>query len=224
MKNNRSTALLFFLSFFLLSSLSAQNWKRGKINGEGSTVSKTLNIDQFKSLGLAVNADLYLSKGNTQQVKIEAQQNIIDNIKRTVEKGSWSIEFDKNVGSHDKIKIYITLPTVKGLSIAGSGNIVGKDDFNNLDELDMSIAGSGNIEFSGSGNKVSISIAGNGDVDAENFKARQCDISIAGNGDCTIDVDDSLNVSIAGNGDVNYKGSPRIKTSIVGNGDVNSLR
>ena len=198
----KRSLLVLSLSFLFVLGSSAQNWKKGSISGEGPVVKKELNIESFTSLGLGVNADVYITKG-AQKVTIEAQQNIIDNIKRNVKGDSWSIEHDKNVKKHEKITLWISMPTVESLAIGGSGAIISKDAFNGLNNLEFSIAGSGKIEFSGSADKL--------------------EVSIAGSGNCSIDVDNDLEVSIAGSGDVRYKGSPKISSSIAGSGNVRSM-
>ena len=212
------------LSFLSTGLLIGQSWKDDNgITGKGPVVEKQIELDNFDQIGLAINADVILEKGPKQKVKIKAQQNIIDNITREVKKDSWSIKFDENVRNAKEITIYITLPNLEALSIAGNGNIIGKSPFNGMGDLTMNIAGNGDIEFSGSTNSLSINIAGNGDIRAERLKAENCEVSIAGNGDCYISVDKDLSVSIVGSGDVNYKGSPRIKSSVIGSGDINSL-
>ncbi len=215
---------IFCLAVFTLLftvNLNAQKW--GKITGEGPIVKKELSLDKFNKIGLGVHGEVTLSKGNTQKVIIEGEENIINNIERDVDNGKWSIEFDDKVRNHKKLKIYITVPEVKGLSIAGSGEIISEDRFGKVDNMKMSIAGSGTIEFSGSSNELKVSIAGSGTVRAEEFQATNCKVSIAGSGDCYIDVDDRLEVSIAGSGDVRYKGSPSVKSSIAGSGNISSL-
>ena len=104
------------------------------------------------------------------------------------------------------LEIYITIPSFKKLGIAGSGSIIGEDAFNNLSNVAVSIAGSGDIEVEGSADNLDISIAGSGDVNLKDLKVSSCEVSIAGSGDCEIHVASDLKVSIAGSGDVKYKG------------------
>lgn len=211
--------LLAIVAFWNTST--AQKW--GTINGEGSVVTKTLKLDNFNEIGLAVVGEVYLSKGNTQKVTVKGQANIIDNLKTEVKDGEWDIEFDQKARNYEKLIFYITVPDIERLSIAGSGSIKGEDAFDNLDRLDLAIAGSGDIEFSGSARNVSVSIAGSGNVKVENLKTEDCKVDIAGNGDCSIEVTDELSVSIAGSGDVKYKGRPRLSTSIAGSGRVRQM-
>lgn len=211
------------LVVLLLAGFLANNTYAQSIKGEGPVVKQEIQLDAFTAVGLSGSGNVYIERGSTQKVVVEAQQNIIDHIKREVKNGSWNIGFDKNVRNYDKLNVYITIPTVKGLSIAGSGKIMSKSDFNDLDKVDFSISGSGTIEFSGSAKMAQVSIAGSGDVKAENFKAEECKVSISGSGDCFVDVAEMLNVSIAGSGDVHYKGRPRVKSSIAGSGNLKSM-
>ncbi|PHN00870.1 head GIN domain-containing protein [Flavilitoribacter nigricans] len=217
----KKTWLLLLAIVALWNYSSAQNGRY--IQGEGAVVTKTLKLDNFDEIGLAVVGEVHLSKGSTQKVTVKGQANIINNLKTEVEDGEWAIEFDQKARNYEKLIFEITVPDIEGLSIAGSGSIIGKDAFNGLDRLDIAIAGSGDVKFAGSARKVSVSIAGSGNVQVENLKTEDCKVDIAGNGDCSIEVTEALSVSIAGSGDVKYKGSPRLNTSIAGSGKVRRM-
>ena len=91
--------LLAIVAFWNTST--AQKW--GTINGEGSVVTKTLKLDNFNEIGLAVVGEVYLSKGNTQKVTVKGQANIIDNLKTEVKDGEWDIEFDQKARNYEKL-------------------------------------------------------------------------------------------------------------------------
>jgi hypothetical protein len=217
----------FFALFAILClSFSAQAQWGKSIKGEGPRVTKTLNLDDFSKIALSFGAEVHLSQGNKQKVVIKAQQNIIDLLDKEIRGDRWRIGFENkvNLKSHDGIDIYITLPEVEALSIAGSGSIIGETAFKNLDDLEISIAGSGDIELEGTGDDLEVSIAGSGDVKLRDFKVNDCEVSIAGSGDCEVHVDGKLAVSIAGSGDVKYKGSPdKVQSKVAGSGDVRSF-
>ncbi|MBL7792744.1 MAG: DUF2807 domain-containing protein, partial [Saprospiraceae bacterium] len=138
MKTIQLTVVLIALVW---NAASAQKW--GYVKGEGPVVKQELNLDDFHSIGLSISGTVYLSQGNTQKVVVEAQQNIIDLLKKEVKNGNWNIGFQKNGGNYEKVKVWITVPTLKALSLAGSGDIITKTAFNGLDNLKMDIAGSG---------------------------------------------------------------------------------
>lgn len=220
---------LLIACFGLASTTSfAQSWDWGSkktISGEGAVVTKNISLDDFQSIGLSIKAKVIVKKGSQQSISIEAQQNIIDQIQKEVKNGSWEITFGNNVRARDfkDVTINITIPTIKALSIAGAGDIVTADAFDGLDEVKLSIAGAGDIEFLGSANSAKVSIAGSGDVQAEKFTVKDCKVSIAGSGSCYVDVSGELKASIAGSGDVKYKGSPKVSISAAGSGRVTSM-
>lgn len=219
-----SLSLLFIaVSAF---SLQAQKWNKRTVSGEGSAVTQTLNVDNFTSIGVALNAKVVLTQGNSQKVTIKGQQNIIDLIEKDVDGGSWDIGFPKgtNARNYDKLIINITMPTFKNLAIAGSSEIETNGNFNNLGNVDIAIAGSGDVNISGSAKDVNIEIAGSGGVNIADLSSSDCSVEIAGSGDCKVNVSGRLDVSIAGSGSVAYKGSPRLSTSIAGSGRVRSMK
>jgi|APTNR8051073442_1049403.scaffolds.fasta_scaffold00532_2 hypothetical protein len=213
-------ALLLGSAFFLPSAYS--QWGSG-IKGEGPVVKKEISLSAIEGIGLGISGTVYLTQGSSQKIEIEAQQNIIDNIKQEVKNGSWSINYQKNVRGHDGVKIYVTIPNVKALSIGGSGKILGQNSFNNIDNLALSIGGSGMIELAGNAKNVKVSIGGSGSVKASKLKTETCNVSIGGSGDCFVEVSESLKASVAGSGDVYYKGRPKVDSSIAGSGRVQSM-
>lgn len=232
-------ALSYFFSLALVLTTFSCEAQWSKVKGEGPIVTKTLDIDDFHHLGLGISADVILTQGSTQEVKIKAQQNIIDNIKTKVKGNSWSINFHDNASDYKDITIFITLPTLESISIGGSGNISSTNTFDNSQNMDISIGGSGDVSLDlrakdvdisiggsgkvalkGDGDDLSISIGGSGDVLAFDFPVKNCAVSSAGSGDIDLNVSDKLDVSLVGSGDVTYKGNPKVKSSIVGSGDV----
>ena len=216
---------LLFLAISVLP-LQAQKWNKRSVTGEGSSVTRNLNIDNFTSVGVALNAKVILTQGNSQKVSIQGQQNIIDLIKKEVKGDAWNIGFPSgtNAKNYDKLIINITMPTFKNLAIAGSSEIETNGNFNKLGDVGLEIAGSGDISVGGSGQDVNIKIAGSGRVDVAELSSSDCSVEIAGSGDCKVNVSGRLDVSIAGSGSVAYKGSPRLSTSIAGSGRVRSMK
>ena len=141
---------LFFIVLCLglcLSFTANAQWNKwGKgVSGEGKKVTKTLDLEEFTGIGVSIGAEVHLTQGNKQKVEIRAQQNIIDLIDKDVRSGKWRIRLEKgtNLRNHDGIDVYITMPTIDELSVAGAGSVIGKTPFKNIDDLEVSIAGSG---------------------------------------------------------------------------------
>ena len=232
------STLLAFLMASCITDYDGSFFGQG-IKGEGPITNKTLSLEGFTEIDIATSGELYLSQGDNYSVKVEAQQNIIDNLETDVSGGKLQLGFDKSVSSFESLKFYITMPTLKGVSIAGSADVAGETDFSGLENVEINIAGSGNIKLSLEAKTIDMNIAGSGDIDLEGeassadasimgsgsinaggLSVKKADINIAGSGDCTIDATEQLDVSIAGSGNVYYFGSPEIDKSIAGSGSV----
>ncbi len=240
MKSFRLLVLLFAISITAVQFTGAQNWGNG-IKGQGPKVTKNLNIDAFDGIALSISADVYLRQGSPQSVKIEAQQNIIDNLETAVKEGTWKIGFDKNVRGHDGVKIWITVDDLRKIGVSGSGNVTGEGKFTNLGDLtlwvtgsgdimlessskamDVSISGSGDVKLKGTTGACDMKITGSGNISAFDLEATSCSVKITGSGDSSVNVREQLDVAIVGSGDVYYKGRPSVRSKITGSGDVRS--
>lgn len=239
MSISSKTTLFFVVGLLFSTSLGAQ-WWRGGISGEGPKVNKTLNIAKFEGFTMAVSGKVYVRQGSEQSVKVEGQQNIIDNLKTEVSGGQWKIGFEKSVSRHEGLTFWITVPTLNRAAISGSGSIIGESAFRNVGNFEAAISGSGNIQLeleasgevsssisgsgdirlSGTAHNHTIHISGSGDVDGSNLRSQACEVHISGSGDCQVYADEDLTVSSSGSGDVYYRGRPRVKARVSGSGKV----
>jgi hypothetical protein len=232
--------LLFILGLFIVNQAQSQNWE--SIKGEGKVVTQEIQLDPIHAVGLSFHGEVLLTQGSTQKIVIEAQQNIIDNIKRKVSGGSWNIEFDKNVKDAEPIKVMITLPMLDELALSGSGSISSTSKFVKLGDLEISMSGSGHVDMdfeakatelnmsgsgkadlSGASNKLEINMSGSGNATAKELVASDCEIAISGSGDASVNVNGDLRTAISGSGDVTYVGKANVDASISGSGTVKRI-
>ena len=236
-------SLIVLLSFATTPILNAQKWWGGGVDGKGPRVERDLQLDDFDGIRLTLSADVYLTPGRSQSVRVSAQQNIIDLLKTDVDGGVWKISTEENIDDHSKIKIYITVPEMTYVKLSGSGNIYTEGTFDNSgEEVEIGISGSGNLEFntnarsieagiSGSGDieldgstdDINVGISGSGDIDAMGMTARNAQIRISGSGNAKVHATQGLNVRVSGSGDVYYRGNPNVQSRISGSGDLESV-
>lgn len=221
MKSIRYLFVLWNVAF-IFTSCSGQILG-GSIKGEGEIEERSYEIEDFTGVGLGIPAEVTITKGSSNTIRIQAQPNILDNIKRKVKDGTLGLEFDRNVRKSLPIKVFLEMDQITNLAIGGSGGITVEDRFEDLDRLELAIGGSGSIALSGQGRRAEMSVAGSGNMNCPELKVDRAEVSIAGSGDVTIHVVERLEVSIAGSGDVRYRGTPEVESSIVGSGDVRAL-
>lgn len=241
MKTWLNLAVLFF--FATTPFIQAQKWWGRGVDGEGPRVEKDMNIDDFEGIRLTINADVYLTPGRSQSVRISAQQNIIDLIETDVDGGIWKISTEENLDDHSKIKIYITAEQMNYVKLSGSGDIYTEGTFENAGNtvevgvsgsgdlqfrtnarsIEAGISGSGDIELDGSAENIEVGISGSGDIDAIDLTARNCQVRISGSGTAKVHATQDLNVRVSGSGDVYYRGKPNVQSRISGSGDLESV-
>lgn len=233
--------LFLFVLFLSSQSISAQDWWGNSIKGEGPIVTKNLDLSDFSGISLGIAADVYLTYGNTQSVKVEGQANIIENLKNRVSGDDWHISYKQNVRNAKNVTIHITIPHLTAVKVSGSGSLEATNHFPNLDELDIkvsgsgkikldvgakyidtAVSGSGSIKLAGSTNKHRITVSGSGNVSSYDMETNNSRVTISGSGECKINVREELKATVSGSGDVYYKGNPSVQSKISGSGDVTS--
>lgn len=147
----------------------------------------------------------------------------------------WGDMFEWSSVSSDDLTVTITLPPgtpVKvdnyiGDAVVGDLNAAisfsttgGTTRIGDVENADLSIAGSGDITVGRVTGRVEASIAGSGNVRAGD--ASEADIDIAGGGDVTLGaINGSLEIDIAGSGDVRAVSvNGKVDIDVAGSGDV----
>ena len=240
---------LLALSLFLCScTLFSINIGQNLVNGSGKVVSEIRQVSGFDQIALNGQGDVQVLIGDsgtgvpTESLTIEAEDNLLPYIKTRVQAGKLVIDVDNNVNLRPtrKISYTVTLKSLSGLAIGGSGNITADGvQTNKLDlsipgsgdirvtnlqaaMLDAHIGGSGSLDLSGQADTASMGIGGSGSINASDLKSASVDASISGSGNIEVWATDSLNCRISGSGDISYYGSPRINQSISGSGHITS--
>jgi len=217
-----------------LNGCSAQ-----RVKGSGNVISESRQVPEFGEIRLEGQGKVVLAQGNQSSLEVTSDDNILPSIETTVINGKLIISHEKGKNlKPTTLSFAITVKDLKGVSIAGSGDIMGNDEFNsakfyadiagsgdiavkvNADRLESGISGSGSISLSGSTNSHDARITGSGDVDAFELQASDSSVVITGSGNCRVNVSELLRAKITGSGDVLYKGHPRISQSITGSGKV----
>ena len=107
MKNLSKITLILILCISS-TSISAQKWWKSPIKGEGAMTSKDFDVKGFDKVGLHISANLYLTQGSSYSMKVEGQQNIIDN-----NDDGLRIKQERSVRRSEGLKIYITMPKLE---------------------------------------------------------------------------------------------------------------
>ena len=214
-----------------------------RIEGSGQTVTETRELDTFSGIELKSSANIYVTQGDKQEVRIEAEDNLIGKITTVIKNNSLVVDADDNIRFTKPVTIYLTVKDLCLVELTGSGNIVTRSQFQcefmNLKlsgsgdirvmvdskSLKANLSGSGNLDLKGSSSETDIRISGSGNIDARELNSFRSAVAISGSGTSTVDVKNDLNVTITGSGNVYYVEEPgKISSKIIGSGEISKLR
>jgi len=233
MKKVSFIAVAFLLTIFSTAFIYGQ-----------STEKETRNLSGFTKVSFGVPGNLYIRIGSEYKVVLEGDKDFLAEIETEVSSGKLVIKKDSwNNFNNKKVVVNITVPTLEGLGVSGSGQAEVIDALK-TDELDLGVSGSGElyineltaesidcgisgsgdviIKGNGSTGKADISISGSGSYTGESLKIDLAEISISGSGNCTCHVTGSLEAHVSGSGNVSYLGNPKVDARVSGSGRVKS--
>ncbi|OUJ76060.1 head GIN domain-containing protein [Hymenobacter crusticola] len=210
------------------------------VRGVGPTESETRTLNSFSKVELKINAEVVLTQGPTQEVRIEAQRNILDVLETELSGDKLEIEYGHyNVRSHDPVKVYITVPSLSEVEVAGSGKIRSAGpwtassfrthvsgsgeiimSFAKVDGLRTNVSGSGEVRLSGVAQSHNTTISGSGKIYAYELASQDTYASISGSGKTYVAAARTLEVDLSGSGSVYYRGNPKVSSRISGSGKV----
>ncbi|MBK9736372.1 MAG: DUF2807 domain-containing protein [Saprospiraceae bacterium] len=213
---------------------------------DGEVITKELDLRTFHKLDIDMSAEVILQKGDVQKVTIEARKDLIADLesRSSVSDDIWKVRIKNfcNVKRSD-VKIVMTVPGLKELSINGNVKVATESGLNNiassfycqvdgnaslyfsiqsLELLNLDINGNAKADLKGMTKELRIKVDGNSSIYGHDLEAKISTINIDGNATANVHVSDELNVSIDGNGTICYKGNPVITTKISGIGRIKS--
>ena len=184
----------------LFAGLLTQSCTKEKVSGLGGIDTQILQVDPFTGIVAEGISDVYITYGETQEVKVTGHPNIISRVQTDVINGVWFIGLENgNYGSYE-LTFHLTMPAINTASSEGTGDII-ITQFIDQPELEIDLMGTGSFK----GFPIIV---------------KDCRINIEGSGDCEVNVNEELDVRIKGSGNVYYKGIPSINTNITGSGTL----
>jgi len=153
------------LLIFLLVAASCNRENFPCIKGKGSVQTQTRDVNGYSKIEFQTEGTVYITQDTFYSLKIEAQQNIIDDMQTELNGNALKIYNKHCLKNHEPIKIYITTPSLDGIDLSGSGNLIVSSKIEASD-FDLNVSGSGNIELQDSilTNSISATISGSGSM------------------------------------------------------------
>ena len=135
--------------------------------GSGEVITQELQLEDIVGFDLQFTGDVYLTQGETQQITLEGQANILELLAANseVRNGIWEIDTKQCIRTNRELNIYITVPTLEVVRLSGTGDVIGQTEFVDLDELECTISGTGDLEMVVAANRLDLTTSGTGSMD-----------------------------------------------------------
>jgi len=186
-------------------------------------------VGAFTRVSFGAPGKLYLRQGATQKVEVEGTKDFLEKLETRVDgdrliigrEGSWK-DWGWNWDDDDRVNVYITMPTLEGLGVSGSGDLIAETKFTVAD-LDLKVSGSGSmkIEADASGD-VDADVSGSGDIDLTG-KCQNFESHVSGSGRVKMNetISRTAAFGVSGSGKIEASGTAsEVKTSISGSGKL----
>lgn len=210
--------------------------------GSGNVITETRDANAFNAISVDYPAQITITQGKTESVAIEAEDNLLPDLRTQVRGDTLQIFYqlsgDKHINPTKPVKIRIVVKDLKDVEFSSAGDLT--LDGIQTDKLNISVSGAGNLKVndltarsfsvdlsgagsmsaSGEADDFNLIISGFGSFNGKDLHNKTARVDLSGAGSATLWVDDSLDAQISGAGSVNYYGSPTVTKQIAGVGGV----
>jgi hypothetical protein len=215
----------------------------GSIPGSGKIMTQNRDVSGISGIDVSYPADIVISQGQTESLTIEADDNVLPQLRTRVDSGTLYIENSEPVWSvrvnpSRPVKITIVVKDLHAFNFSSAGTVnvgnlqtndltmnisgAGSITFDNvkLGNLDCSLSGAGSVSFSGVSDSVKLNISGVGGFHGADLMSKTANVHVSGTGSATVHPSNELIADVSGIGSVNYYGNPSVTKNVSGIGNI----
>ena len=193
------------------------------------------NLNNFHAVKVSAGIDLYLKMGDSEEVKVVADDDIIDRIITEVKDGTLHIYMKSNNNIFNwhfntgAKKVYVSVKELDEIDASSGSDVVSENTLSG-ETLDVEASSGSDVTLnvvyknfsidisSGSDAKISgktknfIAEASSGsDVTARNLESVNCKVRSSSGSDISVNVSDEISAKASSGGDIVYYGNPQVK-------------
>ena len=189
------------------------------VQGSGDVATDVRTLPPFASVDLAGANTVTIGVGGEQRVVVRGDENVIPLVTTDVEDGTLVIAQSESFDTATSLTVEIVVPALDAVRLSGAGTIA--VDGHDLDQLALSLPGSGTLRGSGDAQRLEVELGGTGDLELGALVATHATVALSGSGNVHVHATDSLVARISGTGSVFYAGDPESVTQeITGTGVI----
>ncbi len=224
----KKSAFLLIIVALLVNSCIIDGWDKG-ISGNGHVEEESRDVSGFSGVHASTGIDVFISEGSGFDVKVEADENLLEVILTELNGNMLVIKTDRvNIRSAKSKKVYVTMPKLKELKISSAGDCKGMTPFN-CDDLRVSISSAGDLKLDVEANRIDINISSSGDatltgrtgvldanlssagdLHAFDLIAETVSVDVSSAGDARVFASEEISMNASSAGNIYYKGGAEV--------------
>lgn len=226
---------LLFLSIAIIT-LNACDYT----SGSGNVITNNRTVEAFNSLSVSNSFDVEVKIGPVAEVRVEADDNIMEYIVTKVSGNELRIKVD---GMHSlnnvHMKVFITTPSLTRIKADASASVNVLDVLKNggklsftatssadieaevdAPEVEAEANSSGSVTLSGKTKNYKAHVSSSGDLKSAGLKSENADVQASSSGSADVYASVSLNAKASSSGSIDYYGGATVKQSVSSSGSV----
>ena len=215
--------LLFFVFLaFTNLSLFAQF---GSIRGNGNVVKTNRNVGSFSEIEAGGSLNVFLTQGSSNEVLIEADENLHEIIITEVRGDKLIIKNEENVRESKKFDVYVTFREINSISSSGSTDVTALTSLSSNRNFTVSSSGASDLILKEglSCQVLNINGSGSSDIELSDVESTQTTIGVSGSVDLEIEgKTDQITIGASGSSDISAKDfiANNVSVSASGSSDI----
>ncbi|QIE58106.1 DUF2807 domain-containing protein [Rasiella rasia] len=201
----------------------------GQTHGNGNVTIEDRNVsEEFTKVKGSAGLDVFLTKGNTASIRVEADENLQEIIETEITNGKLHITTadNHNIGKSKSKKVFVTYVSLDEVASSSGADVIvnGILEAENLtldassgSDLEVEVlaknlyldcSSGADIKVSGKASDLTADASSGSDIKAKDLLVLNCKAEVSSGADITIHVKERLEVDASSGGDVSYYGNP----------------
>lgn len=233
--------LLGLIAFLLLGivsfAISARvNVAIGHLTGNGKKLSKTIPVSNFDKAKIQGKVRVYLTQGPIAELKINADENLMEQVETTVENGELEIRLKQKIGIGDSVIVFLTvnhlsqLSLSKGTMVVSTNPIVGDEikvesvsgSKGNLQlvyqKLACEVSSGAKVLLEGEAQKAVFNFSSGASLNALELVVTDCEAEGSSGAKAKLNVTNELDVDVSSGAHLEYSGTAKLGLAKINSG------
>lgn len=226
---------LSFLFFAIIALSSCSH-----TTGSGNIVTENRDTGSFDAISVGGSFDVEVKMGDTRQVTVEADDNIIKYIQTRVSGNVLKINTrDLHSYSNVHMKVYVTVPEIKAISASGSAEVIASNTLKNNEKLVFKASSSSTIKaevdapgvVTDASSSATIELKGrtktyvseassSADIKTFGLLSENTTANVSSSGSIQVHASVNLNAKASSSGSIEYKGGATVTKTESSSGSV----